>query len=99
MAEHLSPKDLAHPALLPRRRGSISDPAVKYRMTYNSQALLQQSHVFLMWTKPNRGIIILLIIGSISLEKALTLSRGFGSRSPQEHQQPEERRRYWRSCL
>lgn len=45
LGSNLSPRDLVHPALLPRYRCSISGPAVKYRMMYNSQVLLWLNHM------------------------------------------------------
>lgn len=69
LGSNLSPRDLVHPALLLRYRCLIPDPAVKYRMIYESQALLQLNRVFLMWAKSDSGIIIPLIMGSIPLDK------------------------------
>lgn len=56
-----------------------------------------EPHVFLMWAKSDKSIIMPLVIGSIPLEKGLMLSRDLGCRSTQEHQKPKEQRRYWRS--
>lgn len=58
-----------------------------------------EPHVFLMWGKSDKSIVMLLIIGSIPLEKGLMLSRDLGCRSTQEHQKPKEQRRYWMEIM